>query len=334
MTPRTYNWAILGCGKIAGKFSSDLKLLPNARLYAAASRDPDKAQAFAEKYGFEKFFGSYEEMASDANVDIVYVATPHSLHRNHALLCLKQGRAVLVEKAFALTAGQASEMIAEARRKGIFLMEAFWTRFQPSFQKIMELLQSGEAGKAMMIRSEFCFHAPYNPDNRLYNLALGGGSLLDIGIYPVFWALQIFGSPQEIQITADLAPTGADRSMAMTFKYPGGEIAQLASSFAVCSDTQTEIWCEKGFIRVRRIDPSTVKVMVSRKDVSEEELIFHLDDGTGLFFEAQHVMECLDAGLTESPLLPLSFTLQQMKLLDKIREMAGVHYNISCAEDR
>ncbi len=324
MTTRTYNWAILGCGKIAAKFSQDLKLLPNARLYAAASRSLDKSQAFAEKYGFEMAYGNYEEMAADPEVDIVYVATPHSHHHDHAILCLEQGKAVLVEKAFALTAGQSAEMIDAAHRNKTFLMEAFWTRFQASFQKAMEALQSGDLGQARMMRSEFCFYSPYNPDNRLYNLALGGGSLLDIGVYPVFWALQVFGAPSEIQTTTDLAPTGADRSIAVTLKYPGGEIAQLASGFSVCSDTQTEIWCEKGFIRVRRIDPSTVKVSISRKDTSEEELIFHLENGFGLFLEAKHVMECLDKELSESPLLPLEFTHSQMQLLDKIRAQAGV----------
>ncbi|MCX6226084.1 MAG: Gfo/Idh/MocA family oxidoreductase [Bacteroidia bacterium] len=326
MTPRIYNWAILGCGKIAGKFSSDLKLLPNARLYAAASRSLEKSQAFTNKYGFEKAYGTYEEMVADPKVDIVYVATPHSHHRDHAVLCLEHGKAVLVEKAFALAASQAKEMIDAAHRNKVFLMEAFWTRFQPAFKKAMEVLQSGDLGQARMMRSEFCFYSPYNHENRLYNLALGGGSLLDIGIYPVFWALQIFGIPSEIRTTVDLAPSGADRSIALTFKYPGGEIAQLASSFAVCSDTQTEIWCEKGFIRVRRIDPSTVMVILSRKDTSEEEYIFHLDKGFGLFLEAQHVMECLDANLKESPDLPLSFTFQQMQLLDKIRAQAGVFY--------
>jgi len=322
MLPRIYNWAILGCGKIAGKFSQDLKLLPNARLYAAASRDWNKAEAFAKKFGFEKAYGSYEEMVSDANIDVIYVATPHSHHCKHVILCLEHGKAVLVEKAFALTAVQAAEMVDAAHRNQAFLMEAFWTRFQPSFNKAMEVLRSGELGPARMMRSEFCFHAPYNPDSRLFNLALGGGSLLDIGIYPVFWALQIFGVPGQIQTTAELAPTGADRSIAVTFKYPGGEIAQLASSFDVCSDTQTEIWCEKGFIRIRRIDASTVKVTIARKDQPEEEILFQLGIAFGLFLEAQHVMECLDQGLTESPLLPHSFSLKQMEVLDRIREQA------------
>lgn len=327
MTNRTYNWGILGCGKIAAKFSQDLKLLPNARLYGAASRDLEKSKIFASKHGFEKAYGSYEEMAADPNVDVVYIATPHSHHRDHTVLCLEHGKAVIVEKAFALTAGQAAEMIGAARRNQVFLMEAFWTRFQPSFKKALEVMKSRELGRALMMRSEFCFYSPYIPESRLYNMSLGGGALLDIGVYPVFWALQAFGNPSEIQVTAELAPTGADRSIAMTFKFPGGEIAQLASSISVCSDTQTEIWCEKGFIRVRRMDPSTVKVTISRKDQSEEDLVFHSESGFGLFREAQHVMACLDAGLQESPELPLSFSLEQMHLLDRIREMAGIHYN-------
>jgi predicted dehydrogenase len=329
MTPRIYNWGILGCGRIAGKFSRDLKLLPNARLYAAASRSLDKAQEFADHHGFDHAYGTYEEMAADPKVDIIYVATPHSLHRDHAVLCLQHRKAVLVEKAFALTALQAQEMVEMARRNSAFLMEAFWTRFQPSFQKVMEIVQSGELGPARMMRSEFCFYSPYEPDKRLYNLALGGGSLLDIGVYPLFWSMQVFGYPSEIRVMADLAPSGADRSLALTMRYPGGQIAQLASSFAVCSDTQTEIWCEKGFIRVRRVDPSTVKVTISRKEAGEEDFLFNLGQGFGLFLEARHAMECLDAGLTESPLLPHSFTLRQMELMDRIREMAGIVYQES-----
>jgi len=323
MSTKKHNWAILGCGKIAAKFSSDLKLLPNARLYATASRDLEKARDFAEKYDFEKAYGSYEEMVSDPDVDIVYVATPHSFHHDHAILCLEHGKPVLVEKVFALDTGEAREMIDAARRNQVFLMEAFWTRFQPSFLRVLEVLQSGELGAPAMMRSEFCFHAPYDPETRLFSKALGGGSLLDIGIYPVFWALQLFGKPSVIQVTADMAPTGVDRSLAVTFNYQDNKIAQLASSFNACSDTQTEVWCEKGFIRQRKVDQSTVKVTINRKGLSEEEEIFHFDhQGFGLFLEAKHVMECLDAGLTESPVLPHSYTLEQMEVLDEIRQKA------------
>jgi predicted dehydrogenase len=228
-----------------------------------------------------------------------------------------------MEKVFALDASQAREMIEAAHRNQVFLMEAFWTRFQPSFLRVLEILKSGELGAPAMMRSEFCFYSPYDPETRLFSKALGGGSLLDIGIYPVFWALQLFGRPSEIQVTADIAPTGVDRSIAMTFNYQDKKIAQLASSFNACSETQTEIWCEKGFIRQRKIDPSTVKVTINRKGISEEEEVFHFDNQEfGLFLEAKHVMECLDAGLTESPVLPHSATLEQMEVLDAIRQKA------------
>jgi predicted dehydrogenase len=321
-----YNWAILGCGKIASKFASDLKSLPQANLYAAASRSLAKAEEFSQRFGFQKAFGSYEELVKDPEVDIVYIATPHSHHHEHALLCLKHGKATLVEKAFALDAVQAREMITAARQNQVFLMEAFWTILQPAYIKAMSVLQSGILGDARMMRSEFCFYSPYNPATRLFDPALGGGSLLDIGIYPVFWAQQIFGVPSDIKVSAKLAPTGVDQSLAMIFTYPDGRTAQLSSSFEVCSDTQTEIWCEKGFIRIRRTDPHSMSVTISIKGVSEETEMFRFENQFGLFLEARHVMECLDQGLSESPLLPLSFTLQQMDLLDRIRGIAGVHY--------
>jgi predicted dehydrogenase len=316
---RPYNWAILGCGKIASKFASDLQTLPQASLYAAGSRSLAKAEEFQKKFGFQKAYGDYESLVRDPEVDIVYIATPHSHHHEHALLCLKHGKSALVEKAFALNAHQAKEMIETARDKNVFLMEAFWTILQPAYIKAMQVLRSGILGEARMMRSEFCFFSPYDPATRLYNPALGGGSLLDIGIYPVFWAQQIFGVPSDIQVSANLAPSGVDQSIAILFTYPDGKTAQLSSSFEVCSDTQTEIWCEKGFIRIRRTDPRSMSVTVNIKGVSEETEMFRFDNQFGLFLEAAHAMECLDQGLTESPVLPLSFTLQQMELLDRIR---------------
>lgn len=326
MTPKTYNWAILGCGKIARKFSSDLKLLPNARLYAAASRSMDKAIAFAGEFGFEKAYGSYDEMVRDPQVDIVYVATPHSHHMEHAILCLDHGKAVLCEKAFALNADQVNRMIEAARRNGVFLMEAFWTRFQPAFLKMMEVLASRQLGRPKMLRSDFAFNGGNDLSSRLFNMALGGGSLLDIGIYPVFIALQAFGRPEEIKTFADLAPTGADRSITMLFRYSDGQMASLASSFAVCSDTQSEVWCEKGFVRIRRKDISSTHLTVWRDNGQEEDYDFINQEGSGYHLEAQHVMQCLDEGLTESRELPLSFSSLLIETLDRIRKDAGIVY--------
>jgi predicted dehydrogenase len=320
---RIYNWSILGCGKIARKFSNDLKLLPNARLYAVASRDFQKAADFAAELGYEKAYGSYEEMVADPLVDVVYVATPHSHHHEHVLLCLQYGKAVLNEKAFALTLKEAKEMVDTARNKGVFLMEAFWTRFQPGFVKTLEIIRSGELGTLKLVRSDFAFNAPKDPDKRLYNVELGGGSLLDIGIYPVFAALSVLGKPEKIKALATFASTGAEESIAMAFQYKGGELASLFSSFATNSFVTTEYNCEHGSVRMARrwMAPTTITVW---HDDNREETFNFEQPGNGYQYEAAHVMECLDAGMTESDLLPLGFSLDLMETLDRIRQEAGI----------
>ena len=321
---KTFNWAILGCGKIARKFAGDLKLLPNARLYAAASRSLENAQVFANEFGFEKAYGSYEEMLLDPAVDVVYIASPHSHHCEHTLLCLNHQKAVLCEKAFAMNSREVSLMIEASRKNKTFLMEAFWTMFQPSFQKVMEIIRSGELGALKMIHSDFAFNADYNPEKRLYNVALGGGSLLDIGIYPIFMSLMAFGKPSEIKTMASICPTGAEESIMMSFKYPGGEIASLVSSFASHSSTQTEFSFENGFIRLNRrfFCPTTITYWKS----GEEEKIITFEKGIGFGYEleAAHVMECLDAGKTESDMMPLSLSADLMETMDRVRKDAGI----------
>lgn len=322
---KKYNWAILGCGKIAGKFSNDLKLLPNANLYATASRDYQRAEQFANEHGFAKAYGSYEEMVADPNVDIVYVATPHSHHHEHAILCLKHKKAVLCEKAFAINLCEVNEMISCAKENNTFLMEAFWTRFQPSFNKAQEIMQSGRLGALKIVRSDFAFKAEYNPEKRLYNVDLGGGSLLDIGIYPVFASLATLGKPSEIKTMAEFSPTGSEESILMTFKYPGGQLASLTSSYACHSSIETEFWCEKGIIKLNRrwFTPTTLSVWSS--DTQSEEIIeVEHGEGAGYNLEAAHVMQCLDAGKTESDMMSLSFSSDMMEILDWVRKDANI----------
>lgn len=322
---KRYNWAILGCGRIAAKFSSDLKLLPNASLYAAASRDLERAQQFAADNGFAIAYGSYEELVADPNVDVVYVATPHSHHHEHAILCLKNKKAVLCEKAFALNSREVSEMIACAKENNTFLMEAFWTRFQSSFLKAMEILNSGKLGALKIVRSDFAFNAEFNPEKRLYNVDLGGGSLLDIGIYPVFASLITLGKPSEIRTLADFCSTGAEESILVSLKYPGGQMASLSSSFACHSSIETEFWCEKGIIKLNRrwFTPTTVSVWYA-DTMKEEKLEIEESNGAGYNLEAAHVMQCLDEGKIESEMMPLSFSADMMEILDSIRKDAGI----------
>jgi len=321
---KTYNWAILGCGKMARKFVNDLKILPNARLYAAASRSLENARDFASELGFEKAYGGYEEMVNDPAVDVVYIASPHSLHFEHALLCLNHRKAVLCEKALALNSREVKIMVETARKNKVFLMEAFWTMFQPSFNKAMEIIRSKELGALKMVRADFAFNAEYNPEKRLYNVALGGGSLLDIGIYPVFMSLMALGKPSEIKTMASICPTGAEESIIMAFRYPGGELASLVSSFASHSSVQTEFSFEYGFLRLNRRFHTHTTLTYWRHPEEEKILSFEKGIGFGYDLEAAHVMECLDAGKIESNLMPWSLSLDLMEIMDNVRKDAGI----------
>jgi predicted dehydrogenase len=321
---RKYNWAILGCGKIARKFSSDLKLIPAARLYAAASRDLQRAQDFATEMGFEKAYGSYEEMVDDPEVDIVYIATPHSHHREHAMLCLNHKKAVLCEKAFAINRQEAGEMVQCAQSNQTFLMEAFWTMFQPSFRKAMEILQSGELGELKHVRSDFAFNGPYDPDKRLYNIALGGGSLLDIGIYPVFAALTSLGKPEDIKAIADFSQSGAEETIGMLFKYPDGRMASMVSSFASFSPVQTEYWCENGYLVLNTRWHAPTSITIGRAGEQVETWPSEHKEGFGYQYEAEHVMSCLEQGKIESDMMPWQLSLDLMETLDRIRKDAAI----------
>ncbi len=323
---KKYNWAILGCGKIARKFSSDLKLLPNANLYAAASRDLQKAKDFASELGFEKAYGSYEEMVADPNVDAVYVATPHSHHYEHTMLCLNHKKAVLCEKAFAMNKNEVEEMIACARKNNTFLMEAFWTMFQPSFRKAMEIVKSGELGKLKIVRSDFAFNAPFDENKRLYNVKLGGGSLLDIGIYPVFAALTSLGKPEIIKTFTDFASTGSEESISMIFRYKDGQMANLTSSFAGFSPTQTEYWFEKGYMILNPKWHAPTNITVWKEGGEMQTFPSEHKEGTGYQYEAAHVMECLDEGKIESDKMSWQMSLDLMETLDRIRIDAGIFF--------
>jgi predicted dehydrogenase len=323
---KTYNWAILGCGHIAKKFAADLKLLPNAKLYAAASRDLQNAQNFAVEFGFEKAFGSYEEMVNDPAVDVVYIATPHSHHHEHTLLCLKHKKAVLCEKAFAINKAEVQEMIDCAKENNTFLMEAFWTMFQPSFQEAMRILQTGELGELKMVRSDFAFKAPFIEEKRLFNVNLGGGSLLDIGLYPVFAALTALGKPEKIKTCAQFSSTGAEESISIIFNYTGNKMAAISSSLVCQSPTQTEYWCEGGYmiLNPRWFTPTKITLV---KNGEEPRLINppHFS-GFGYQYEAAHVMECLDKGWLESDRMSWQMSLDLMETLDRIRVDAGIFF--------
>ncbi|MCO6477938.1 MAG: Gfo/Idh/MocA family oxidoreductase [Phaeodactylibacter sp.] len=322
---KTYNWGIIGPGRIAHKFAQDLDKLPNARLHAVASRSEERARAFALQYGAPHAYGSYEEITSCPGLDVVYIATPHPGHRDNALLCLQAGIPVLCEKPFAMNSGQVQEMVNAARATGVFLMEAIWTRFTPSTVKALELIGHGMIGDVLSVKADFGFRPPFDPKSRLFDMALGGGSLLDIGIYPVFLALLVLGKPAEIHASAHLGATGVDEEIGMLFKYENGQMAHLHSTIRSFTKTEAFIYGERGAIHLhtRWHEPTALSLILEDRRPQDYRFDYHTN---GYSFEAEEVMHCLDNGLKESPLLPLSFSQSLMEVLDTVRGKIGLEY--------
>ena len=328
--PKKIRWAILGCGKIARKFAADLRLVKDAELIAVAAREQSKADAFAKDFPAKYKHNSYEALVQNPEVDVIYVATPHGLHHEHVMLCLKHKKAVLCEKAFALNYAQAKEMVDFAKAQNTFLMEAFWTRFLPHYLALKKLLQEGKVGNIKYVHAEFGFIPTPPVAPRIYDPALGGGSLLDIGIYPVFFALDILGKPDAIEATMTKASTGVDEQCSIQFNYNNGAIAQLFSTFASNLATGADIGGDKGRIRLtHRFHGPTTSIEFYPGNTDTREVIpFDKAHGNGYEYEAMHVTECLQKGLAESPILTLEKTLLLMETLDIIRKKAGIHYPV------
>jgi predicted dehydrogenase len=320
---KKYKWGILAPGKMSAKFTKGLKLLENVELYAVGSRDPERAKAFANEYGFTRYYGSYEEFAADPELEVVYVASPHSHHHEHTLLCLKNNKHVLCEKAFAINSGEVEEMISEAKKRNLFLMEALWPPFQPFYRKAMEIVKSGAPGKIIHMDGYFSFLAPYDPDERKFNLALGGSSLLDIGIYPVIDALTFLGVPSEIRASAVFGKTGSEECINVIFTYPDGKTASLYSSFRTNGGIGCDILCENANLSVTRGRDMNQRTTFQPHGMEMQEFEF-TPDAMGYHWEAEEVMRCLDDGKSESTVVPHSFSLDLIKTLDRIRDAAGI----------
>ena len=321
-------WGILGCGRIAGKFASDLQLVEDAELVAVVSRKQETADDFCKQYPARYRHNNYEALALNEEVDIIYVATPHALHHENTLLCLSHHKPVLCEKAFAINARQAKEMIDLAKKNNVFLMEALWTKFMPHYNTVMQMIQNGQLGEIKSVLVNFGF-APVPPfPDRIFNPALGGGALLDIGIYTVFMALSAMGKPDEINAWMTPAATGVDEQCAITFRYNNGGLAQLFSTFSSNLATEADINGNNGRIRLtsRFYEPSTqIEFFPGRVD-TKTIIPFEKEPGWGYQFEIRHVHECLRKGLTESPVMTLGESLLIMETLDRIRAKAGIRY--------
>jgi predicted dehydrogenase len=321
-------WGILGTGKIAKAFATALRETPDAKLVAVASRAVDSATKFGQEYGAERFHGSYQALADDPDVDVIYIGTPHPMHHENALMCLNGGKAVLVEKSFTMNRRQAEDIISLARAKNLFVMEAMWTRFMPSVVEAKRIVDSGEIGKPANVTADFGFTADVGPEHRLFAPELGGGALLDLGIYPLSMSSFFMGAVTGVKAQAEMAATGVDMQTAFTLTHEGGGVSSCACSLRSRTPTELTISGTKGFVRLHDRFHNTDTITVTLVDgASRNERTLSLPkSGNGYTHEAQEVGRCLRAGLIESPVMPHAETLALMGTLDDIRAQIGLRY--------
>ncbi|MFI9624442.1 Gfo/Idh/MocA family protein [Streptomyces sp. NPDC052042] len=343
-------WGVLATGGIAATFTEDLRALPGAEVVAVASRTEAAAEAFARRFGIPRAYGSWAGLAADEDVDVVYVATPHSAHREAAGLCLEAGKPVLCEKAFTLNAREAGELVKLARERGLFLMEAMWTYCDPVVRRMTELVRDGAIGEIRVVQADFGLAGSFGPDHRLRDPALGGGALLDLGVYPVSFAHLLLGEPDRVRADALLSPEGVDLNTAMLLGWSQtGASALLNCSIVADTPLTASVTGTKGRIDVPRGFFSPERFVLHREGREPEEFTSG-PTGTagaavpvgpadavgpadttstglrGLQFEQVEVMRALRAGETESPLVPLDGSLAVMRTLDAVRDRIGVRY--------
>ncbi len=318
-------WGILGPGKIAHKFAQALQTIPDAVIQAVASRDLVRAEAFAQTYGASAAYGDYESLARDPEVDVIYLAVPHSFHYEQAMMCMEAGKNLLCEKPMAINAQQVQDMICAARAKGTYLMEGLWTYFLPAWKQVRAWLAEDLIGDIRLFHADFSFLGNDDMESRLYHPALAGGALLDIGIYPIAMSYWVFGrSPIQVVSLASLAPTGVDAQSAYLFRYDGGELAVLNSSFQVHGSKEAIITGTKGRIRIPLFWRAQVAVL--ELEGEEPQRFEALHQATGLEYEAQAVMEDLRQGRLESEIFPQADSMRLATMLDQLRETWGVVY--------
>ena len=322
-------WGILGTGKIATAFATALQETPGAQLVAVASRSADSANKFGAQFGVARCHGSYQGLADDDQVDVVYIATPHPMHHENAIMCLNGGKALLVEKSFTMNRRQAEEIIALARAKRLFVMEALWSRFMPAIVEAKRIVDSGEIGVPANVSADFGFTADVGPEHRLFNPELGGGALLDLGIYPLSMSSFFLGEVASVQAQAEMGATGVDVQTAFTLRHQGGGVSTCLCSLRSRTPTELTISGTKGFVRLHDRFHNTERISVTLVSgtARETRTIDLPRSGNGYTHEAQEVGRCLRAGLIESPVMPHQETRDIMGTMDAIRGQIGLRYS-------
>ncbi|MDQ0736432.1 Gfo/Idh/MocA family protein [Arthrobacter agilis] len=331
-TGHPIRWGVIATGSIAARVVQDLTLLEDAILHAVSSRSEASVSAFARKFGFARAYADtdgalgYERLLADPAVDVVYIATPHAQHHVIALAALTAGKHVLCEKPITMNAAQARELAELAQERGLFLMEAVWTRFLPSFCRAIEILRAGEIGEPRWLQADLGFAPAFDPASRTWDPAAGGGALLDLAVYPLTWALGALGEPDSMLATGTLTPEGIDLHDALTLTYDSGAHAQVITSIGAACPSVVTIGGAGGWLRSSAplFNPAELIVQPRRGTLRTErfEVV-----GNGFSYELREVTRCLQAGLTESPHMTPAESIMMMELLDEARRQMGLRYS-------
>jgi predicted dehydrogenase len=328
---RPLRWGVVATGRIAHRVTLDLARLEDAALYAVSSRSAGSARGFAEAHGFETSYydtaaaTGYKHLFADPLVDVVYVATPHAQHFEVARAALDAGKHVLCEKPLTINAREARELTRLAGDRGLFLMEAVWTRFLPATRRALELAGNGAIGTVRWVQADLGFPAVYDPEDRLWDPAAGGGALLDLAVYPLTWAVAALGYPTRLTATGHLNQDGVDVQNALTLEYPEGAAAQLTSSLSSAGPSMATLSGTAGWIRTGSplYSPKSLEICGLDGRIRVEEFP---EETEGFIHELRETARCIRAGLQESPLMPWAETVQMMQLLDEARQQLGLQY--------
>jgi predicted dehydrogenase len=330
---RPIRWGIIGTGQIAKHFARGLQVIPDAELLAVGSRAIDTANTFGDAFEVPRRYGSYAELVADPDVDVVYVSTPHQDHRSSTLLCLEAGKPVLCEKPFAINVAEAREMVETARARGLFLMEAMWTRYRPTMVKVRELLESGAIGEPRFLSANIGWKSSFDPESRLFNPDLGGGALLDGGVYPVSFASMVLGPPSAIASVASLGETGVDEQEAIALAYPSGAVASLGVTIQASPISIGLILGTTGRIEIHHDWHRPEGLTYTPYGGEPQRFDYPQTEGNGYQYEAIEVARCLREGMLESPVMPLDESLQIMATMDTLRAQWGVRYPMEPAAE-
>ena len=320
-------WGILGTGRISRAFAEGLRTASNGVLHGVASRNHTRSKAYAEEWSVPLAFENYQQMAESDVIDAVYVATPHTQHAENSILCMKHGKAVLCEKPFAVNYGQAEEMVAQARKSNVLLMEGMWSRFPPLMTELRKIISAGEIGEVRTLQADFGFKPKARePEGRLLNPNLAGGSLLDIGIYPISLASMVMGKPKSFVSDWHRGPTGIDEQASCILKYDNGSMALLHSSLE--SETRQEAFLSgaEGNIRIHKQCWKPQKMTITSNLSQKEKIVEMPFEGNGFNYEAEFFGKLLLEGKTDNEIMSLDESLEIMSLLDQIRRKWGLRY--------